>query len=157
MSCLKQSRPCVSDAVSCIHDDYTEAQRSSHAGMGCSAGIIAIDLADRLLKLSPNKHALVLSTENITQNWCAVDCSVPVAAHPELVRSRLLCSSCCSLCAGMAYKRLPSILGASSIRLYDYCACFDTCVRPLPTDILAIPQCLPIHTALLVLAHLVLC
>ena len=49
--------------------------------MGCSAGIIAIDLADRLLKLTPSKYALVLSTENITQNWYALDCSVPTAAR----------------------------------------------------------------------------
>lgn len=37
------------------------------AGMGCSAGIIAIDLAQRLLKTEPGKYALVVSTENITQ------------------------------------------------------------------------------------------
>ena len=54
--------------------------------MGCSAGIIAIDLADRLLKLNPNKYALVLSTENITQNWYAADCSVPIAARVVLER-----------------------------------------------------------------------
>jgi 3-ketoacyl-CoA synthase len=37
-------------------------------GMGCSAGLISIDLAKRLLEGSSNKRALVLSTENITQN-----------------------------------------------------------------------------------------
>ena len=40
-------------------------------GMGCSASVIAVDLAKRLLR-SPeqrNSLALVVSTENITQNW----------------------------------------------------------------------------------------
>eukprot|EP01025_Chloroclados_australasicus_P032699 TRINITY_DN3313_c1_g1_i1.p1 TRINITY_DN3313_c1_g1~~TRINITY_DN3313_c1_g1_i1.p1 ORF type:complete len:510 (-),score=43.66 TRINITY_DN3313_c1_g1_i1:328-1857(-) len=39
------------------------------SGMGCSAGIIAIDLANQMLQLHPNTYALVVSTENITQNW----------------------------------------------------------------------------------------
>lgn len=38
-------------------------------GMGCSAGLISIDLAKHLLKARPNSYALVFSTENITQNW----------------------------------------------------------------------------------------
>jgi len=38
------------------------------SGMGCSAGIIAIDLARDLLQLR-SAVAVVLSTENITQNW----------------------------------------------------------------------------------------
>lgn len=37
------------------------------AGMGCSAGVIAIGLAQRLLMTEPGKYALVVSTENITQ------------------------------------------------------------------------------------------
>ena len=36
-------------------------------GMGCSAGVIAIGLAERLLRTEPGKYALVVSTENITQ------------------------------------------------------------------------------------------
>ena len=39
------------------------------SGMGCSAGIIAIDLAKDLLRVYPNTRCLVFSTENITQNW----------------------------------------------------------------------------------------
>ena len=41
------------------------------AGMGCSAGIISVDLASHLLKASPSKdaYALVLSTEGQTTNW----------------------------------------------------------------------------------------
>ncbi|XP_027115538.1 3-ketoacyl-CoA synthase 1 [Coffea eugenioides] len=39
-------------------------------GMGCSAGLISIDLAKHLLlKGNPNTYALVVSTENITLNW----------------------------------------------------------------------------------------
>ncbi|MED6205885.1 3-ketoacyl-CoA synthase 2 [Stylosanthes scabra] len=35
------------------------------SGMGCSAGLVAIDLANRLLQVHPNSYALVISTENI--------------------------------------------------------------------------------------------
>jgi len=38
-------------------------------GMGCSAGLVSIDLARDLLAVYPNKNALVFSTENITMNW----------------------------------------------------------------------------------------
>lgn len=38
-------------------------------GMGCSAGVIAIDLAKDLLQAHRNTYAVVVSTENITQNW----------------------------------------------------------------------------------------
>ena len=41
----------------------------SLGGMGCSAGVISIDLAQRALASRPNSLALVVSTENITQNW----------------------------------------------------------------------------------------
>ena len=40
----------------------------SLGGMGCSAGVVAIDLAKQMLQLHPNTYALVVSTENITQN-----------------------------------------------------------------------------------------
>lgn len=39
------------------------------AGMGCSAGVISIDLAKDLLQVHRNSNCLVISTENITQNW----------------------------------------------------------------------------------------
>nr|ALJ55496.1 3-ketoacyl-CoA synthase 19 [Gossypium hirsutum] len=38
-------------------------------GMGCSAGLISIDLAKNLLQVHPNTYALVISMENITLNW----------------------------------------------------------------------------------------
>eukprot|EP00899_Mesostigma_viride_P022488 jgi/Mesvir1/3423/Mv11925-RA.1 len=39
------------------------------SGMGCSAGVISLDLAKDLLQVHPGSRAVVLSTENITQNW----------------------------------------------------------------------------------------
>ncbi|KAA8499046.1 3-ketoacyl-CoA synthase 4 [Porphyridium purpureum] len=39
------------------------------SGMGCSAGLISIDLAKDLLQIHTNSRAVVVSTENITQNW----------------------------------------------------------------------------------------
>lgn len=39
------------------------------AGMGCSAGLIALDLAKDLLQVHRNATCIVVSTENITQNW----------------------------------------------------------------------------------------
>ncbi|XAR61757.1 Very-long-chain 3-oxoacyl-CoA synthase [Bertholletia excelsa] len=38
-------------------------------GMGCSAGVIAVDLASDLLRVHGNSYAVIVSTENITQNW----------------------------------------------------------------------------------------
>ncbi|KAK6278934.1 hypothetical protein POUND7_019201 [Theobroma cacao] len=38
-------------------------------GMGCSAGLVSIDLAKQLLQVHRNSYALVVSTENITYNW----------------------------------------------------------------------------------------
>lgn len=39
------------------------------SGMGCSASLISIELAKDLLQVYRNSLAVVLSTENITQNW----------------------------------------------------------------------------------------
>uniref|UniRef100_A0ACD5UHE4 Uncharacterized protein n=1 Tax=Avena sativa TaxID=4498 RepID=A0ACD5UHE4_AVESA len=38
-------------------------------GMGCSAGLLSIDLAKDLLQVHRDTHALVISMENITLNW----------------------------------------------------------------------------------------
>ncbi|XWS39420.1 hypothetical protein CRYUN_Cryun18bG0053100 [Craigia yunnanensis] len=38
-------------------------------GMGCSAGVIAVDLVKDMLQVHRNSYAIVVSTENITQNW----------------------------------------------------------------------------------------
>ncbi|GER57840.1 3-ketoacyl-CoA synthase [Striga asiatica] len=47
----------------------TDIKSFNLGGMGCSAGLISIDLARQLLQTTPNTRALVLSTENITLNW----------------------------------------------------------------------------------------
>ncbi|KAI3890424.1 hypothetical protein MKW92_041854 [Papaver armeniacum] len=39
------------------------------SGMGCSAGLISIDLARDLLQVHPNSYALVISTETITPSY----------------------------------------------------------------------------------------
>ncbi|XBI70372.1 hypothetical protein VPH35_064873 [Triticum aestivum] len=39
------------------------------SGMGCSAGLISIDLARDMLQVHPNSNALVISTEIITPNF----------------------------------------------------------------------------------------
>jgi 3-ketoacyl-CoA synthase len=41
----------------------------SLGGMGCSAGVVALDLAKQMLQLHPNTYALVVSHENITNAW----------------------------------------------------------------------------------------
>lgn len=38
-------------------------------GMGCSAGLISIDMAKHVLRANPDTYAVVVSTENITLNW----------------------------------------------------------------------------------------
>lgn len=38
-------------------------------GMGCSAGVISVDLARELLQVHRATYAVVVSTENITLNW----------------------------------------------------------------------------------------
>ncbi|KAK1264331.1 3-ketoacyl-CoA synthase 10 [Acorus gramineus] len=40
-------------------------------GMGCSASVIALDLARDMLQANPNNYAVVVSTEAVTFNWYA--------------------------------------------------------------------------------------
>ncbi|KAJ8748537.1 hypothetical protein K2173_003438 [Erythroxylum novogranatense] len=47
----------------------TDIKSYNLGGMGCSAGLISIDLAKNLLKANPKSCAVVVSTENITLNW----------------------------------------------------------------------------------------
>lgn len=53
-----------------INEFNLKADISSYnlSGMGCSAGIISIELVKNLLNSRPNSVALVVSTENLTQN-----------------------------------------------------------------------------------------
>jgi 3-ketoacyl-CoA synthase len=46
-----------------------DIQSYNLGGMGCSAGVISIHLAKDLLQTYKNCRAVVVSTENITQNW----------------------------------------------------------------------------------------
>lgn len=39
------------------------------AGMGCSAGLISIDLAKDLLQVHRDSNCIVVSMENVTLNW----------------------------------------------------------------------------------------
>ncbi|XP_059441486.1 3-ketoacyl-CoA synthase 11-like [Corylus avellana] len=41
----------------------------SLGGMGCSAGLISLDLAKRLLQVEPNTYALIVSMEGMNLNW----------------------------------------------------------------------------------------
>ncbi|GFP88173.1 3-ketoacyl-coa synthase 1 [Phtheirospermum japonicum] len=47
----------------------TDIKSYNLGGMGCSAGLISIDLARHLLQANPHTCAVVVSTENITLNW----------------------------------------------------------------------------------------
>ena len=47
----------------------TDIKSYNLGGMGCSAGLISIDLAKDLLRANPDTYAVVVSTENITLNW----------------------------------------------------------------------------------------
>lgn len=47
----------------------TDIKSFNLGGMGCSAGLISVDLAKHLLQANPNTYAVVVSTENITLNW----------------------------------------------------------------------------------------
>eukprot|EP00250_Pteridium_aquilinum_P004569 c14773_g1_i1 orf=289-2004(+) len=39
------------------------------SGMGCAAGMVAVDLAKDILKVHKDKYVVVVGTENITLNW----------------------------------------------------------------------------------------
>eukprot|EP01032_Pedospumella_encystans_P010248 gene10248-11998_t len=53
-----------------INEFGMRADTSSYnlSGMGCSAGIISVELVKHLLAAKPNSTALIISTENLTQN-----------------------------------------------------------------------------------------
>jgi len=47
----------------------TDIYTTNLGGMGCSAGLISIALARDLLQVKKDSIAVIVSTENITQNW----------------------------------------------------------------------------------------
>ncbi|KAG0465748.1 hypothetical protein HPP92_019912 [Vanilla planifolia] len=61
--------PCLSSMV--VHHYKLRGNILSYnlGGMGCSAGLISVDLAKHLLQVHPNTYCMVVSTENITLNW----------------------------------------------------------------------------------------
>ena len=61
--------PCLSSMVVRHYDMREDVKSFTLGGMGCSAGIISIDLAKHMLHTHPNTNVLVVSMENITLNW----------------------------------------------------------------------------------------
>ncbi|XP_077242473.1 3-ketoacyl-CoA synthase 6-like [Tasmannia lanceolata] len=59
-------RPSLSAMVVNKYKMRSDIQSFNLAGMGCSAGLIAVDIARDLLRVKPNSYALVVSTETIT-------------------------------------------------------------------------------------------
>lgn len=61
--------PSLSAMVMNKYNMRSDCKNFNLGGMGCSAGVISVDLAKDLLQVHPNSNVVVLSTENITQNW----------------------------------------------------------------------------------------
>jgi len=61
--------PSLSSMIMNHYKMRSDVKNFNLGGMGCSAGLVSIDLARDLLSLYPNSTALVFSTENITMNW----------------------------------------------------------------------------------------
>ncbi|XP_074579348.1 3-ketoacyl-CoA synthase 6-like [Curcuma longa] len=61
--------PSLSDMVVNKYKLRSNVLSFNLSGMGCSAGLISIDLARDLLQAHPNSYALVVSTEIITPNY----------------------------------------------------------------------------------------
>ncbi|CAJ2637403.1 unnamed protein product [Trifolium pratense] len=62
--CLFNPTPSLSDAIVNHYKLRGNILIYNLSGMGCSAGVIAVDFVKRLLQAHPNSYALVLSTEN---------------------------------------------------------------------------------------------
>ncbi|RZC81117.1 hypothetical protein C5167_043682 [Papaver somniferum] len=61
--------PSLSSMIVNHYKMRTDIKSFNLGGMGCSAGLISIDLAKDLLIANPNTYAVVVSMENITLNW----------------------------------------------------------------------------------------
>ncbi|MFS7993286.1 putative very-long-chain 3-oxoacyl-CoA synthase [Helianthus anomalus] len=69
MNCsLFVATPSLSSIVIHKYKMRSNVKSYSLSGMGCSAGLISIDLAKHLLQVHPESNALVISTEIITPN-----------------------------------------------------------------------------------------
>eukprot|EP00440_Ansanella_granifera_P005732 gb/GFBE01006220.1/.p1 GENE.gb/GFBE01006220.1/~~gb/GFBE01006220.1/.p1 ORF type:complete len:580 (+),score=113.60 gb/GFBE01006220.1/:1-1740(+) len=80
-------------------------------GMGCSANVISVDLAKQLLQNSPGSRALVISTENITQNLYRGN------EKSQLLQNTLFR---CGGCALLLSSRLSDSLRAKYKLLYTF-------------------------------------
>ncbi|KAF8055276.1 KCS1 [Scenedesmus sp. PABB004] len=79
--------------AACIMNHFKMSSRTINynlGGMGCSASLVAIDLARQVLATLPESYVLVVSHENITNNW-----------YPGNDRSMLL-PNCIFRCNGAA-------------------------------------------------------
>ncbi|XP_039127810.1 3-ketoacyl-CoA synthase 6-like [Dioscorea cayenensis subsp. rotundata] len=63
--------PSLSSIIINHYNLRTDIRSFNLSGMGCSAGLISVDLARDVLQVHPNSLALVLSTEIITPNYYA--------------------------------------------------------------------------------------
>ncbi|XP_068634346.1 3-ketoacyl-CoA synthase 1-like [Aristolochia californica] len=61
--------PSLSSMIINHYKMRTDIKSFNLGGMGCSAGLISVDLAKDLLQANRNSYAVVVSTENITLNW----------------------------------------------------------------------------------------
>ncbi|KAK7364690.1 hypothetical protein VNO80_13431 [Phaseolus coccineus] len=62
--CLFNPTPSLSDSIINRYKLRGNILAYNLSGMGCSAGVLAVDFAKQLLQAHPNSYALVLSTEN---------------------------------------------------------------------------------------------
>eukprot|EP00878_Enallax_costatus_P009912 GHUV01010349.1.p1 GENE.GHUV01010349.1~~GHUV01010349.1.p1 ORF type:complete len:507 (+),score=77.65 GHUV01010349.1:205-1725(+) len=79
--------------AACIMNHFKMGSKTINynlGGMGCSASLVAIDLAKQVLQTLPDTYVLVVSHENITNNW-----------YPGNDRSMLL-PNCIFRCNGAA-------------------------------------------------------
>eukprot|EP01105_Mastigella_eilhardi_P002850 TRINITY_DN1367_c0_g1_i3.p1 TRINITY_DN1367_c0_g1~~TRINITY_DN1367_c0_g1_i3.p1 ORF type:complete len:383 (-),score=101.27 TRINITY_DN1367_c0_g1_i3:561-1709(-) len=61
--------PSISSMIINKYKMRKDVRNYNLSGMGCSAGLISIDLAKDLLQTHRSKYCLVFSFENITENW----------------------------------------------------------------------------------------
>ncbi|RYR32560.1 hypothetical protein HN51_033257 [Arachis hypogaea] len=66
--CLFNPTPSLSDTIVNHYKLRGNILTYDLSGMGCSAGVLAVDFAKQLLQVHPNSYALVLSTENETSS-----------------------------------------------------------------------------------------
>ncbi|KAL9255002.1 3-ketoacyl-CoA synthase 2-like protein [Drosera capensis] len=67
--CVFNPVPSLSDMIMNRHKMKDDVLSYNISGMGCSASLIAVGLAKQLLQVHKDKYALIVSTENITENF----------------------------------------------------------------------------------------